>query len=877
MRGRALKYTDEQARNLFNKYGYMPRADFQFTGINKTYRVLDEVQNRLVDVNFNTFMRKIKQNKLTEVDPFLHTLNAIPGRPSVGPSGRLSRYTSNFPFEQFKKESREIRQLTFRKATDFKQKALPRNHRNISVDRVNDDVEDKSSLYAIIDTLYAISANIYKQYRVVLEVDFDVLGADEPVPQYYTINEETVSKLKALINELWFGEKKVEYDESDKFMLPALSNWVAIKIIFEKITNPKEKLNRLDEPGTRRAGAKWAWINNTSIDLSKYGIFNTFDLNNYRYPCFIWALEQSKMLSDSEVEFIKQIVNTRYFPMDNLRKICKKLNIVIEVRTLDTKNKTHITVFGQKDKCMRTIKLLLREQHYMLDEDVPLSQYYIKNYKFVDENINPNSKVIDKKTLVSRLYPDGNVKDTAKKGMNINKVIDLFFECKYFTALTANQLYQTLFVKKNINYVDLTYPDCCAQEVYRPEIVETGKNVIFVSDFKQVKSKYPDSYITKNKIETDDTIYRDSKQWFNFDDVSNEELDKIRNILKDKFDINFDCFPTPASIGHELMHKYNCFDNVYELCGKPAEFIAKCAPKIVCAPAFGKKQEESGDFVCLDKIGSYTSTYTAVQGIPCGKPKILQNMDNLENYADYYLFLDITSLKCKHSEERFPTLKTTGSTFLSKIIFENLLKHYDIEYNFISGYYFDEGFNTNLARLATDLFEIRNDLKRNNERIQCVFKLILNTLWGRCTYKPKSTETKQKSIEKLDYLLKKHANFLYCYRLCNKTTVQLTLAQALSLQYGIPQFSTNILSYSRGLMNDIFFKASDLNIPIYYSKTDSLLLNRSDMDKLDIIGTKLGDFQVEYDNINYFNILSSNKFIWKFSDGKPERNINMRK
>ena len=78
-------------------------------------------------------------------------------------------------------------------------------------------------------------------------------------------------------------------------------------------------------------------------------------------------------------------------------------------------------------------------------------------------------------------------------------------------------------------------------------------------------------------------------------------------------------------------------------------------------------------------------------------------------------------------------------------------------------------------------------------------------------------------------------------------------------------------------MNDIFFKASDLEIPIYYSKTDSLLLNRSDMDKLDIIGTKLGDFQVEYDNINYFNILSSNKFIWRFSDGKPERNINMRK
>ena len=450
---RKLRYTTEQARNLLNKYGYMPHNGFEFRGINRTYNVLDEVQNRNVRISFNTFLRKIKQNKLSEVDPFLHTLQAIPGEEQpVRTNNRLSNYVNNFPakapkdnkFEQFRKESREVQELTYRKSIDFKQKCLPNIHRNVSVDREYDDVQDKSSLYAIIDTLYAIADRQYKQYRVVLEVDYNVLGDDEPVPEYYTINEETVAKLKALIKEVWFGEKKLQYDESDKYMLPALSDWAKIKIIFDKITNPKEKLNRLDEPGTRRAGAKWAWINNTSIDLSRYGIFNKFDLNNYRYPCFIWALEQSKMLSDSEVEFIKQIVNTRYFPMDNLKKICKKLNIVIEVRTLDTKNKTHITVFGQKDKCMRTIKLLLREQHYMLDEDVPLSSYYIKNYKFVDENINPNSKVIDKKTLVSRLYPDGNVKDTVKKGMNINKVIDLFFECKYFTALTANQLYQSV-------------------------------------------------------------------------------------------------------------------------------------------------------------------------------------------------------------------------------------------------------------------------------------------------------------------------------------------------------------------------------------------------------------------------------------------------
>ena len=36
---RDLRYTTQQARDLFNKYGYMPTDNFEFVGINKKYRV----------------------------------------------------------------------------------------------------------------------------------------------------------------------------------------------------------------------------------------------------------------------------------------------------------------------------------------------------------------------------------------------------------------------------------------------------------------------------------------------------------------------------------------------------------------------------------------------------------------------------------------------------------------------------------------------------------------------------------------------------------------------------------------------------------------------------------------------------------------------
>jgi hypothetical protein len=131
-----------------------------------------------------------------------------------------------------------------------------------------------------------------------------------------------------------------------------------------------------------------------------------------------------------------------------------------------------------------------------------------------------------------------------------------------------------------------------------------------------------------------------------------------------------------AAIGQELMHKYECFKNVYQLSGKPAIFIANCAPKITVSPAFGEVQDVSGDLCSIDKNGSYTSVYRDFEGIPCGKPKILQNLEDINAYDMYYVYIDILSMKCKHSEERFPTIDRLGPNFLSKTMLINLVKHY---------------------------------------------------------------------------------------------------------------------------------------------------------------------------------------------------------
>ena len=866
------------AKNLFIKYGFMPSNNFTFQGIHKGYRVFDEVNNKFVNYKYRNFLNDIKTGKVVEVDPFLHTLtvaNRQRTQPRQVHTDRLTRYTEYFPIEQFKQEPRAIRAETMRKATELKKQASVRNHPDhIHIRRRNDEFEDKSSLYAIIDALYVISSYDWGNTKITLNVNFRM---DNPIhdyhfPDIYYINKETVEMLENLIKNLYYGEEIIIQDKSDSYKFQSMREWESIDIVFDE--DAKESMvNRLTNPNVerrRRAGAKWAWINTTPIDLSRYGIFNTYDKNNYRFPCFVYALEQSGVLTLSEIEFVKSVINTRSFPIDNIKLICEKLNISIQIYYYSSKQSRvyNSNLFGTNPD--RMIKLLLRQKHYMLYEDVNICAYYIKNYQTIDKNI--QEKYFDKRYMTRKLNNYG-IPTYASKPLNINQIIDLFFECKYFKPLSPFQLSQTLFQKRDVDFVDLSYPDCCARikEYIQPE--NTNKKTIFTSDIEDIVNSNRNIKINKYKgtirsAETNDTIYKNTNIWFSFEEPTDEEIDRFKQVMQDKFDVNIDNFDSAASVGQELMHKYHCFDNVFELSGKPAIFLTNCAPKIALQPAFHEKQDISGDLVSIDKNGSYTSIYTQFSGIPCGKPKILTSFNPNNEFDDYYIYIDIKSIKCKHNEERFPTIQSLGANFLHKTIFENLLKHYDIEYEFISGYYFDEGFNDNIKRLALDLYRIRDEYKAKNDRINEVFKGILNTLWGKCTYKQKKLRNITKSIDEVHNFVNMNFDFIFQARQLNENSVSFSITKPLSLEYGIPQFSTNILSFSRSYMNDIYFKASDMNIPIYYSNTDCCLLDRENIDKLEIVGNKLGEFKIEYENIARAIIISAKKFLWLYKNGE---------
>ena len=878
-----------QARRLFMQYGFVPSYTFKLRSPYQSYRVFDEVNNKFLHYQYNTFLRDIKSGKVKPVDPFLHTLRVAAG-PASGAGhtsvDKLQRYRDYFPIEVFKQEKEAVQSATMAAAKDMKAKANPKRPQPIRIDRTNDDDKDKANIYALIDTLYIISNFNWGKVKICLDVYFHVNNPvhDFHFPERFYINKETVAMLENLIKNLFYGEEVILLDDSDKYILKSLNEWEYMILSFEEDTQ-QTVVNRLENPnmqraqnirdnaGGRRGGAKWAWLNTTPIDLSRYGIFQKYDGKNYRYPCFVWSLEQSGILNVGELEYVKSIINTRTFPIDNVQKICKQLDISISIYYYSKKHKNVYLANECGTNTTRSIKLLLREKHYMLYEDVNICAGYIKQYKYIDEHIRKQD--YDRRHMVRKVNNTG-IPTYAAKPININQVIDLFFECKYFKPLTPFQLSQALFQKRDINFDELSYPACCAKEVGYAPPERNAKKVVFTSDIDTVVAENPGIRINKYKgtirtAHTDDIIYKNSKIWFTFDNPTNDELARFKQIMESRFCVNIDDFDSTAAIGQELMHKYGCFKSVYALSGKPAIFITNCAPKITVAPAFGQKQDVSGELCSIDKNGSYTSIYRDFNGIPCGKPKVITEFTP-DKYDDYYIYVNIESMTCKHKEERFPTILTFGYHFLSKTVLENLLKHYDMEYTFISGYYFDEGFNCNIRNLANDLYGIREELKVKNDRINDVFKSILNTLWGKCTYKPKNMKNVTRTIgEDSDKFLNVNYDYIYKSKPINETSVTYAITKPLSLEYGIPQFSTSILSYSRSFMNDVYFKAADMDIPIYYSNTDCCLMDKANIYKLGIVGDKLGEFKIEHDNISRAIIISPKKFIHIYSDGRPAR------
>ena len=185
------------------------------------------------------------------------------------------------------------------------------------------------------------------------------------------------------------------------------------------------------------------------------------------------------------------------------------------------------------------------------------------------------------------------------------------------------------------------------------------------------------------------------------------------------------------------------------------------------------------------------------------------NYDELKKYDG--LFLKVVIRKVG-KDRPFPVLshldKTTktknwsndlvGKTcFLDKTGLEDAATFQNIEFDVIDGYYFNEGFNTQIKTQIKVIFDKRLEAKAaGNDGLQQAYKLLMNSSYGKLIEKTPTVDINYKPKEDVLRYVEKQYNHIKCWTpLKNSTYVRMETHKPLDESYSAPQLGWQNISY----------------------------------------------------------------------------------
>lgn len=363
-------------------------------------------------------------------------------------------------------------------------------------------------------------------------------------------------------------------------------------------------------------------------------------------------------------------------------------------------------------------------------------------------------------------------------------------------------------------------------------------------------------------------------------DVMKQGFEIFSGWVEEALGIDVLKFYTIPSIAHEYFMSQGCYDEVYEVRGVVREFINKAlvgGRTMLCdnekQNTFDKySHKKIADF---DAVSLYPSAMKAMKGFLKGSPKVIQEGDDWKNCSGYFVELKITDIK-KH--RHFPMMsfidpkKGTrnfsdiasdykGKTIVvDKIMLELWEEYHQVEFEFIRGYSFNEGHNTQIRETIEHIFNTRLEAKNAGNPIQEIWKLVMNSGYGKSITKAHDTK---------DYYVPEDKYTEHIARYYNWVKQAEPIVSAGKKMWCIKQIDSigehgnyahigiEILSQSKKIMADVMYLAEDNNIQMYITDTDSIHMNLEDVEPLgklftekydrDLIGKGMGQFHTDFD------------------------------
>lgn len=340
-------------------------------------------------------------------------------------------------------------------------------------------------------------------------------------------------------------------------------------------------------------------------------------------------------------------------------------------------------------------------------------------------------------------------------------------------------------------------------------------------------------------------------------------------------EMNIDAIPSAASFAHQYYLSQGAYEKVVKLNGFPAQFIRECVVGGRVATWENKKikvregnvlvdgkfkdpiHKHATSYIVDDDVNSlYPSAIVRLEGYLKGAPKIIDDEHKsykwLEKYTDgYFVEIKITKvgkhrgiaalpLRMKNSKGAMcnvydDKLWVGNKMKVDKTGLEDLVKFHQIEFTVERGYYYNEGRNKRSTEITQHLYNTRLKYKKLKNPIQNVYKLVMNSAYGKTIMKPVQVSTKFFNTKEamLKYYSLNYKSIKEAIQLGNTTKWRLEVLNKVNKFASYPQVGSEILSVSKRIMNEVMYLAEDNGMYVFYQDTDSMHLFKDDLQTLE--------------------------------------------
>jgi hypothetical protein len=354
----------------------------------------------------------------------------------------------------------------------------------------------------------------------------------------------------------------------------------------------------------------------------------------------------------------------------------------------------------------------------------------------------------------------------------------------------------------------------------------------------------------------------------------------FRGWIQETLEIDIDKQVTISSVARTYLQNRGCFEGVENVGGVAREFMKQFVVGGRVMTRENKKVHAKGKISDYDAVSLYPSAMVRVDGFLKGKPKLLTvdqlTREFLDQQTGYFVHCKVKSVATRRS---FPLLTRHGEdgtrsfsndieeVYVDKTGLEDLVEFQGCDIEILDGIYYDQGRNDKVREVMRELFETRKKFKAEDNPIENVQKLIMNSAYGFCLMKAPEHEIQIKTRDEADLYITRNYALIHSVVEVGTNKKVVKTHKAIDDHYIPIHAGIEVLSMSKRIMNEVICLAEDMETPIFYQDTDSMHLPYDLVPALEQEFEKKYGRKLEGKDLGQFHT----DFEWIGADGKPTK------